>query len=90
MKAIVRGFGYRDMVMNLDDAVVFIQLAGKAEKFREKYHRAVEETPLTKGKASYTTKHVWTAIDDMSGITLRLMSDDEYRAAKLLGEPADD
>lgn len=82
MKAVVSGLGYRDLVMNLEDAVALIKGMEGAERFTTKYHRAVEG-----GRDSYTTKHVWSEIDDLSRITLRLMSDDEYRAAKLLGNP---
>lgn len=85
MKAVISGLGYRDYVMDLDDAVAFIKALEGAEQYRTKYHHAVEATPTTEGRKAYTTKHVWRG--ELENISLRLLSADDYRAGKLLGEP---
>lgn len=90
MKAIVSGVaGYRDLVMDFDDAVVVIKALANAERYGTKYHPAIEATPTTEGRSSSTTKHIWSDHEGASRFSMRIMSDDEYRMAKLAGEPDD-
>lgn len=76
-KAIVR-FGYTDYVLELKDAVSLAELLSKAEIYNNKYVSGGDNT-----------HHIY-ANDAHEVGTVKLISDDFYRMAKLAGKPAKD
>ena len=76
-KAIVK-FGYTDYVMELKDAVSLAELLSKAEVYDNKYVPGGEHT-----------HHIYANDKSETG-TIKLISDDFYRMAKLAGKPAKD
>ncbi len=76
-KSIVK-FGYNDFVMELKDAVSLAELLSKAEVYDNKY---------VSGGGS--THHIY-ANDAQEMGTIKLISDDFYRMAKLAGKPSKD
>lgn len=76
-KAIVK-FGYTDYVMDLKDAVAVAEMLSKAELYDNKYVSGGD-----------STHHIY-ANDKHDMGTLKLISDDFYRMAKLAGKPTKD
>jgi hypothetical protein len=76
-KAIVK-FGYTDYVMELKDAVSLAELLSKAEIYDSKY---------VSGAGS--THHIYANDANEVG-TIKMISDDFYRMAKLAGKPTKD
>ena len=77
-KAIV-SIGYKQYVMNLDEAFVVAQALAEAERYDTKYH-SDEKT---------STQHIY-AQDGKETINIRLISDVAYQVFKLAGEPDKD
>ena len=80
MKAVIQ-LGYREYIMEAKDALAILEIVATAERYATKYKNAEQ------GGTSY---HVWTDATARDGNTLRLISDDHYRIAKLAGEPPKD
>lgn len=76
-KAIVK-FGYTDYVMELKDAVSLAELLSKAEVYDSKYVSGGDNT-----------HHIYPNERQEVG-TIKLISDDFYRMAKLAGKPTRD
>ena len=75
-KAIIR-IGYKDYIMNTQDALHILDLINKAERYETTY------TPNTRNK----TYHVYdTPMEDKTD-NLEIVHDDLYRMAKLAGRP---
>jgi hypothetical protein len=74
-KAIVR-VGYTDYVMDIKDAVAVGEVLAKAERYEHKYRTG----------DSSATYHIFDNTDTEL-MTVRLISDDFYRMAKLAGKP---
>jgi hypothetical protein len=74
-KAIVR-VGYTDYVMDIKDAVAVGEMFAKAERYEHKYHTG-----------NQTTSHHVFDNTDQELMTVRLISDDFYRMAKLANRP---
>jgi hypothetical protein len=84
MKAVIQ-LGYREYIMEAKDALVILEIIATAERYQQKYKSAEQ------GGTSY---HIWkeggqATIGGDTG-SLRLISDDHYRIAKLAGEPPKD
>jgi hypothetical protein len=80
MKAVIQ-LGYRDYVMEAEDALALLQVVAKAERYQQKYKSA---------ELGGTSYHVWSEEGRLDMGSLRLISDDHYRIAKLAGEPPKD
>ena len=80
MKAIVK-LGYKDYVLNVEDAVKIMELLENAERYETQYHRGAEESETGE---SYNSHHIYDEIEDDRA--LQLMSDKTYRIAKLAGK----
>lgn len=81
MKAVIQ-IGYRSYVMEPEAALALLQMMADAERYDTKWR---EED---KGSTSY---HIWDAADDGNKHggdvgSLRLITDDHYRIAKLAGK----
>jgi hypothetical protein len=74
----VMEFSYSSLVLSAKDALAMAEIIQRAEKYEKKY-RKDEVT----NSSSYTY-HVWPNPDE---ITMKLISDDIYRMAKLAGKP---
>lgn len=79
MKAIVK-LGYKDYVLNVEDAVKIMELLENAERYETQYHRAEE----SETGESYNSHHIYDEIEDDRA--LQLLSDKTYRIAKLAGK----
>lgn len=73
----VMEFGYSSLVLSAKDALAMAEIMQRAEKYEKKYRRE-------DGGATTYTYHVWANPDE---ITMKLISDDIYRMAKLAGKP---
>jgi hypothetical protein len=80
MKAVIQ-LGYREYVMEAKDALAILEIIATGERYATKWRKEED------GGTSY---HVWTDATTRDGNTLRLISDDQYRIAKLAGEPPRD
>ena len=76
---VVIEFGYNtsSLVMSPKDALVMAEIMQRAEKYEKKYR------PGGGGVDSTYTYHVWTNSDEIS---MKIISDDVYRMAKLAGK----
>ena len=78
MKAII-SIGYRSYVVDADEALAVLKVLAEAERYDSKWNEN------TKGN-SY---HVWTEENKGSDAgSMRLITDNHYRIAKLADEPA--
>lgn len=84
MTKVVISIGYREMVLELEDAVPIIHALANAERFKTKYVASTETSP------SRTDYHVWTEANADESISIRVLPDHAYRAAKLRGNPHED
>jgi len=75
-KAVMTIGGYVHFVMDVKAAAQVMEVLGGAEKYETKYRKAEE---------GGTTQHIYPA--DIEAVTLKLISDDLYRMAKLAGKP---
>lgn len=73
-KAILR-LGYNDYVLDLKDAVTIAEMFSKAERYESKYI-----------SGSGSTHHIYANEDSEMG-SIKLVSEDFYRMAKLAGKP---
>lgn len=87
MKAVI-GIGYREYVMEAEDALALLQVVAKAERYAAKWR---------KEEGGGTGYYIWAASEDgepkghgQNVGSLRLISDDHYRIAKLAGAPPKD
>jgi hypothetical protein len=87
MKAVI-GIGYRDYVMEAEDALALLQVMAKMERYETKWRKEEE------GGTRY---FIWAASEGeqpgghgQNAGSLRLISDDHYRLAKLAGAPPKD
>lgn len=69
--------GYTDYVLDLKDVVTISEIMGKAELYESKY-----------ASGSGSTYHIYEN-SSKELATIKLISDDFYRLAKLAGKPAD-
>jgi hypothetical protein len=76
-KAIVK-FGYTDYVLEVGDAVAIAEMLSKAEVYDSKYVSGGD-----------STHHIYPNEKQEVG-TIKLISEDFYRMAKLAGKPAKD
>lgn len=83
MTKVVISIGYREIVLDLEDAVPVINALAKAERFASKYVPAEGRSP------SRTDFHVWSGGDAGTSDTIRIISEHAYRAAKARGNPDD-
>ena len=74
---IVMEFSYISLVLSVKDALAMAEIMQRAEKYEKKYRRE------TGGESSYTY-HVWPNLGEIS---MKIISDDNYRMAKLAGKP---
>jgi hypothetical protein len=81
MVAIEFGYNTSSLVMSPKDALAMAEIMQRAEKYEKKYR------PGGGGIESTYTYHVWPNPDE---ITMKLISDDIYRMAKLAGKPEKD
>ena len=79
MKAIIK-LGYKDYVLNVEDAVKIMELLENAERYETQYYRAEE----SETGESYHSHHIYDEIEDDRA--LQLLSDKTYRIAKLAGK----
>ena len=82
MKAVIT-LGYREYVMEAEDALALLQVMAKAERYETKWRKEEE------GGTSY---YIWAESEQPGDHghnvgALRLISDDHYRIAKLAGAP---
>ena len=77
---VVIDFGYNtnSLVMSPKDALAMAEIMQRAERYEKKYR------PGGGGGESSYTYHVWPNSEETS---LKLISDDTYRMAKLAGKP---
>lgn len=76
-KAIINS-GYRDLVVDLEDAVTFHTILSKAERYERVYRDQNEGGPLY---------YIWEQDTDDEHRNLQIISDNFYRLAKLAGKP---
>jgi hypothetical protein len=74
---VVFELGYVSYVLPPKDALAMAEMLQRAEKYEKKYRREAG------GDTTYTY-HVWPNPDE---ITMKVISDDHYRLAKLAGKP---
>jgi Tfp pilus assembly protein PilE len=77
---IVMEFSYTNFVVSPKDALAIAEILQRAEKYEKKYRRE-------DGGATTYTYHAWPNPEE---ITMKLISDDIYRMAKLAGKPEKD
>lgn len=82
MAKVVIDMGYKSYVMDAEQGIALMQSLSKAEVYEEKYHR--EEA----GAQSHYTYHVY-ALDNLSGVQMKLLGDEAYQMYKLAGKPQD-
>ena len=77
---VVIDFGYNtnSLVMSPADALAMAEIMQRAEKYEKKY------LPGNGGGESSYTYHVWPNLGEIS---MKIISDDNYRMAKLAGKP---
>lgn len=85
MKAVIT-LGYREYVMEAEDALALLQVIARGERYQSKWRKAED------GGTSY---YIWTESEQPGDPghnigSLRLISDDHYRIAKLAGAPPKD
>ena len=73
---VVMEFSYVSIVLSPKDALVMAEIMQRAERYEKKYRRE------TGGDTTYTY-HVWPNSDEIS---MKIISDDVYRMAKLAGK----
>lgn len=83
MKKAVVQVGYHQLVLDINKAVELVSMLHSAERFTEKWKRD-EST-----KESVTSYYVYGNDKQEEMVTLRLMSDELYRLAKLAGKPTE-
>ena len=72
----VVSLGYRDYVVDSDQAITLLEILNKAEVFRETYDN------------KQTAYHVYPQdAEDGMKTALKLLPDDMYRIAKMAGKP---
>lgn len=76
-KAIIT-FGYTSYVMDTRDALALTEMLGKAEIYKQQYHKGAENT-----------YHIYENTSSELG-TIKLISDSFYQMAKMAGEPKED
>jgi len=83
MSKCVITIGYNShYVLDTKDAVVIMDMLGKAELYEQKYHGAEGDKP------SFYTYHVWDAdTSDSVKANISLLSDSVYRMSKMAGKP---
>jgi hypothetical protein len=81
MTKVVLSISYRELVLNLEDAVPIINALATAERFKTQY------VPSTDTTSSRTDFHIWSDASSDDSISIRVLSDHAYRAAKLRGDP---
>ena len=74
MKAIFK-LGWREYVLEVEEAASMLEILMKAERYEKHYDRDTE----------IHTYHVWRDVDSMEH-ELTLITEDRYRAAKLVGK----
>lgn len=79
MSKAILSIGYNNYVMDLKDAVAMAEMLSKAELYESKYNR----------ESSDSTYHIFPNEKNETG-TIKLISDDFYRMAKLAGKPPKD
>ena len=75
MKGIIK-IGWKEDVMELDEALELIQKLQEAERFEE----------YTEYKSKEKTYHVWSEGIESVRASVEVLTDSGYRAAKLLGK----
>jgi dTDP-glucose pyrophosphorylase len=75
MSRCVIGLGYKNYIVDTEDAIRLGEMLSKAEMFEEKYQGN-----------SVNTFHVWEQ-DDASKFTITILPDSVYRVGKLAGKP---
>lgn len=73
---VVMEFSYVSIVLSPKDALAMAEIMQRAERYEKKYRRE------TGGDTTYTY-HVWPNPDEVS---MKIISDDTYRMAKLAGK----
>lgn len=76
MTKAILSVGYNEYVLDIKDALTVAEIFGKAERHARTYHSST---------SSYT-HHIYDGEDHELG-TLRLISDNFYRMAKMAGKP---
>lgn len=76
-KAVI-SLGYKDYVLDAEDALAILKLLANAELFKEKWASKDD------GGSSY---YVYPQGADEAKLNLHLITDDLYRMAKLAGRP---
>lgn len=71
---------YGDVVLDAKDALAVMEIFAKAERYQSKWHKGED------GKESCTTYHIYD-FDTGGSMSLKLLTDAEYRNYKLAGKP---
>ncbi len=82
MAKVVLDMGYKSYVMDAEQGIALMDALSKAEVYEEKYHREEQDKP------SHYTYHVY-ALDNRSGINMKLLGNEAYQMYKLAGKPND-
>ena len=79
MSKVIMSIGYNEYVLDLQDAVTVMEIMTKAERYKEKWRSGGD-----------TTHHVWG--DEGSNVvtSIKPLSENLYRTAKLAGEHKED
>ena len=83
MSKVIVEIGYRNYVIDAQEAVKLAEILGGAERYEAVYHSKTETM------ASHHTYHVYTE-EGVDAPTMRIISDDAYRMYKLAGRPPRD
>jgi hypothetical protein len=71
---------YGEIVLDAKDAMALMEIFSKVERYQSKWHSA------TNDKESHTTYHIYE-FDSGGSMSLKLLTDAEYRNYKLAGKP---
>lgn len=77
--------GYKSLVMNKEDAMLLIGILERSEVYENKYHSETERK--AKGMTEQYTYHIYP---NESQYSMKIISDDMYKMAKLAGKPVKD
>lgn len=76
--------GYSNYIMDKEDALTLVNILEKAEIFEEKYLRQEERSSMGLPDSQSHTYHVYP---NENMFTMKVISNDLYRMAKLAGKP---
>jgi len=80
MSKIVLQWGYRQLVVSAEQAIKIAEMLSDAEVYDSKYHAKTDLQP------AYQTFHIYPMTESES-LSMRILTDDQYRLYKLAGRP---